>query len=92
MVETHPSLNHNAFHPANPPNLDTAVCLLVGDRLVSLVAGMVMIVVNNSRVTNMLTQNRGWNLCCICGVLVRKRRIPNPVWLMISNIFRWRPL
>lgn len=71
MVQVHPSQKNQIAIPSNRvPNSDARVCVLVRDRLVSLLPTMVVVVVSNGRVANMLTEHRRGNLGSIRRILV----------------------
>lgn len=59
MVQAHPSQKKNQIaNPSNRfPSSDTSMCLLVGDRLVSLLPTMLVVAVHNIGVADVLTEN-----------------------------------
>lgn len=67
MVQVHPSQKSNRYPLNRPP---ANVCLLVRDRLMSLITTMCVVVVHDVGVTNMLTKHRGRNLGSIRGIFV----------------------
>lgn len=67
MVQLHPSQKSNRY-PLN--RLPRDMCLLMGDRLVSRITTMCVVVVHDVGVTNMLTEHRGRNLGSIRRILV----------------------
>lgn len=67
MVQERPSQKSNRYPLNRPP---ANMCLLVRDRLMSLITTMCVVVVHDVGVTNMLTEHRGRNLSGIRGVLV----------------------
>lgn len=71
MVQAHPSQKIQIANPSNHlPSSDTSVCLLVRDRLVSLLATMMVIIVRNGGVPDMLSEHRGRNLGSVRRILV----------------------
>lgn len=70
MWLAHPSQNQIAIHHPFPS--DASMCLLVGDRLVSLLTTVLVVFVHNIGVTDMLTKDRRRNLGSICRILVGK--------------------
>lgn len=84
MVPAYPSQNQIAIRFIDFPPSDAGVCLLVRDRLVSLVTTMRMVAVHNVGVTDVLTKYRGRDLGSIRGVLVGDRRVASSEALLVT--------